>query len=95
MGTDKEDPGVAQFHNYFLFLLFVRDMRNTDIAEVLHLSPERVTQLVNQVEIKLKQACQQFGLIEQTVLNFGNNTKTCIKAIAQTNTPVDAQSPFL
>ncbi|MYB94385.1 sigma-70 family RNA polymerase sigma factor [Candidatus Poribacteria bacterium] len=43
------------------------DMRNTDIAEVLHLSPGRVTQLVNQVEIKLKQACQQLGLIEQTV----------------------------
>ena len=43
------------------------DMRNTDIAEVLHLSPGRVTQLVNQVEVKLKQACQQLGLIEQTV----------------------------
>ncbi len=43
------------------------DMRNTDIAEVLHLSPGRVTQLIHQVEIKLKQTCQQFGLIEQTV----------------------------
>ena len=40
------------------------DLRNTDIAEVLHLSPGRVSQLVNQVEIKLKQACQQLGLIE-------------------------------
>ena len=43
------------------------DMRNLDIAEALYLSPGRVTQLVNQVEIKLKQACQQFGLIEQAV----------------------------
>ncbi len=42
-------------------------MRNRDIAEVLHLSPGRVTQLINQVEIKLKQACQQLGLIEQTI----------------------------
>ena len=40
------------------------DLRNTDIAEVLHLSPGRVSQLVNQVEIKLKRACQQLGLIE-------------------------------
>ena len=40
------------------------DLRNTDIAEVLHLSRGRVSQLVNQVEIKLKQACQQLGLIE-------------------------------
>lgn len=44
-----------------------QDMRNTDIAEVLHLSPGRVSQLINQVEVKLKQACQQLGLIEQTV----------------------------
>ena len=44
-----------------------QDMRNRDIAEVLHLSPGRVTQLINQVEIKLKQACQQLGLIEQTI----------------------------
>lgn len=43
------------------------DMRNTDIAEALHLSPGRVSQLISQVEVKLKQACQQFGLIEQIV----------------------------
>ena len=40
------------------------DMRNREIAETLHLSPGRVSQLINQVEVKLKQACQQFGLIE-------------------------------
>lgn len=61
MGTDKEDPGVA--HGFIIR----EDMRNTDIVEALHLSPGRVTQLIHQVEIKLKQACQQFGLIEQTV----------------------------
>ena len=43
------------------------DMRNTDIAETLHLSSGRVSQLINQVEVKLKQACQQLGLIEQPV----------------------------
>ncbi|RKU10358.1 hypothetical protein C6503_19805 [Candidatus Poribacteria bacterium] len=43
------------------------DMQNRDIAEILHLSSGRVPQLINQVEIKLKQACQQLGLIEQTV----------------------------
>ncbi|MCG9131805.1 hypothetical protein J5I95_09015 [Candidatus Poribacteria bacterium] len=42
-------------------------MRNRDIAEALHLSPGRVFQLINQVEIKLKQAYQQFGLIEQII----------------------------
>ena len=50
-----------------VFVFIRQDMRNREIAEALHLSPGRVTQLVNQVEIKLKQACQQFGLIEQTV----------------------------
>lgn len=50
-----------------VFVFIRQDMRNRDIAEALHLSPGRVTQLVNQVEIKLKQACQQFALIEQTV----------------------------
>ena len=50
-----------------VFVFIRQDMRNADIAEALHLSPGRVTQLINQVEIKLKQACQQLGLIEQTV----------------------------
>lgn len=47
-----------------VFIFIREDMRNADIAEVLHLSPGRVSQLTNQVEIKLKQACQKFGLIE-------------------------------
>ncbi len=50
-----------------VFVFIRQDMRNCDVAEALHLSPGRVTQLVNQIEIKLKQACQQFGLIERTV----------------------------
>ena len=45
---------------------FIReDMRNVDIAETLHLSTARVSQLVSQVEIKLKEACQVLGLTEQ------------------------------
>lgn len=47
-----------------VFIFIREDMRNADIAEVLHLSPGRVSQLTNQVETKLKQACQKFGLIE-------------------------------
>ena len=50
-----------------VFVCIRQDMRNADIAEALHLSPGRVSQLVNQVADKLKQACQQFGLIEQTI----------------------------
>lgn len=47
-----------------VFIFIREDMRNADIAEVLHVSPGRVSQLTNQVETKLKQACQKFGLIE-------------------------------
>ena len=50
-----------------VFVFIRQDMRNADIAEALHLSPGRVTQLINQIQIKLKQACQQFGLIEQII----------------------------
>lgn len=47
-----------------VFLFIREDMRNADIAEALHLSPGRVSQLTNQVETKLKRACQKFGVIE-------------------------------
>lgn len=47
-----------------VFVCIREDMRNREIAETLHLSPGRVSQLINQMEIKLKQACQQLGLIE-------------------------------
>lgn len=47
-----------------VFIFIREDMRNADIAETLHLSPGRVSQLVNQVEVKLKGACQALGLIE-------------------------------
>ena len=50
-----------------VFIFIRQDMRNREIAEALHLSQGRVSQLVNQVEIKLKRACQQLGLIERTV----------------------------
>lgn len=50
-----------------VFIFIREDMRNADIAEALHLSPGRVSQLTNQVETKLKQACQKFGLIEETI----------------------------
>ena len=48
-----------------VFDLIREDMRNRKIAETLHLSPGRVSQLVTQVEIKLKTACQQLGIIEE------------------------------
>lgn len=47
-----------------VFIFIREDMRNAGIAEALHLSRGRVSQLTNQVETKLKQACQRFGLIE-------------------------------
>ena len=47
-----------------VFIFIREDMRNADIAETLHLSRGRVSQLTDQVETKLKQACQKFGLIE-------------------------------
>ena len=47
-----------------VFIFIREDMRNADIAEALQLSPGRVSQLTNQVETKLKQACQKFGVIE-------------------------------
>ena len=47
-----------------VFIFIREDMRNADITEALHLSPGRVSQLTNQVETKLKQACQKFGLIK-------------------------------
>lgn len=47
-----------------VFIFIREDMRNADIAEALHLSRGRVSQLTNQVETKLKHACQRFGLIE-------------------------------
>lgn len=47
-----------------VFIFIREDMRNADITEALHLSRGRVSQLTNQVETKLKQACQKFGLIE-------------------------------
>lgn len=50
-----------------VFIFIREDMRNADIAEALHLSRGRVSQLTNQVVTKLKQACQKFGLIEATI----------------------------
>ena len=47
-----------------VFVCIREDMRNSDIAEALKLSKGRVSQLVQQVEVKLKHACQKFGLIE-------------------------------
>ena len=47
-----------------VFIFIREDMRNADIAEALQLSPGRISQLTNQVETKLKHACQKFGLIE-------------------------------
>ena len=47
-----------------VFIFIREDMRNADIAEALQLSPGRISQLTNQVETKLKQACQKFGGIE-------------------------------
>lgn len=47
-----------------VFVCIRKDMRNCDIAKALHLTPGRVSQLTNQMEFKLKQACQKFGLIE-------------------------------
>ena len=48
-----------------VFEMLRQDMRNRDIAKALHISSGRVSQLVHQVEIKLKRACQRFGLIEK------------------------------
>ena len=50
-----------------VFIFIREDMRNADIAEALHLSRGRVSQLTNQVATKLKQACQKFGLIEESL----------------------------
>ena len=52
-----------------VFVFIREDMRNADIAEALHLSPGRISQLTTRVETKLKQACQKFGLIEQIPLS--------------------------
>lgn len=48
-----------------VFIFIREDMRNADIAEALHVSRGRVSQLANRVATKLKQACQKFGVIEQ------------------------------
>ena len=47
-----------------VFALIRDDKQNADIAKALKLSKGRVSQLVRQVEVKLKQRCQKFGLIE-------------------------------
>lgn len=47
-----------------VFACICEDMRNSDIAEALKLSKGRASQLVQQVEMKLKHVCQEFGLVE-------------------------------
>ncbi len=47
-----------------VFACVREDMSNCDIAKILKLSPPRISQLVRNVEQKLRQECQKFGLIE-------------------------------
>ncbi|MCY3550914.1 MAG: sigma-70 family RNA polymerase sigma factor [Candidatus Poribacteria bacterium] len=47
-----------------VFLLIREDKRNKDIAEILNLTPARISVLVRQVESRLKQACIDLMLIE-------------------------------
>lgn len=44
--------------------LIREDLQHRKIAETLQLSPGRVSQLVTQVEVKLRTECQQLGIIE-------------------------------
>lgn len=48
-----------------VFKLIREDLRNSEIAERLHITQGRVSQLVRQVQTKLKRACQALGLIEE------------------------------
>lgn len=47
-----------------VFNLIRSDVRNCDIAKMLKLSDGRITQLTQQIEMKLKRVCQTLGLIE-------------------------------
>ena len=47
-----------------VFACIREDMPNCDIAKVLKLSPPRISQIARNVEQKLREACQRFGLIE-------------------------------
>ncbi len=47
-----------------VFACIHEDMPNCDIANMLKLSPPRISQLVRNVELKLRQECQTLGLIE-------------------------------
>lgn len=47
-----------------VFNLMREDIRNCDIAKRLKLSKGRISQLTQQVELKLKQGCQKLGIVE-------------------------------
>jgi RNA polymerase sigma factor (sigma-70 family) len=47
-----------------VFTCIREDMPNCDIAKMLKLSPPRISQLVRNVEQKLRRECQTLGLIE-------------------------------
>lgn len=47
-----------------VFTCIREDMSNCDIAKMLKLSPPRISQLAQNVEQKLRQGCQKYGLIE-------------------------------
>ena len=47
-----------------VFACIREDMSNCDIAKMLELSPPRISQLVRNIERKLREACQKFRLIE-------------------------------
>ncbi|MDE0314626.1 MAG: sigma-70 family RNA polymerase sigma factor [Candidatus Poribacteria bacterium] len=47
-----------------VFACIREDMSNCDIAKLLKLSPPRISQLVRNVEQKLRKECQTLGLIE-------------------------------
>ncbi len=47
-----------------VFICIREDMSNCDIAKLLKLSPPRISQLAQNVEQKLRAACQTLGLIE-------------------------------
>ncbi len=47
-----------------VFVLIREDMHNCDIAKALNLKPSRISYMVKQVKMKLKQGCLRLGLIE-------------------------------
>lgn len=63
---EKSLPRLLQFltpREQQVFKLIRKDNRNTDIAEMLNLSKARITVLMQQMEQKLKQACEDLMLL--------------------------------